>query len=148
MSKVQNIKIKTDLETQMQAQSGQWSWENQFGADIVTIPASHVLDFFGYAKSSGMFDQLMDVTAVDYSDREKRFDVVYELFNTTQFTRLRVKVQLAMGEEVPTLTKIWRGADWFERETYDMFGMKLTGHLNMRRIWTQHQFEGHALLKD
>ena len=148
MSKVQNTKVKTDLETHFSSQAGQWNWENQFGADIVTIPASHVLDFFGYAKSSGMFDLLMDVTAVDYPGREKRFEVVYELFNTTQFNRLRVKVLLASGEEVPTLTKIWRGADWFERETYDMFGIKFTGHLNMRRILTHHQFEGHALLKD
>ncbi len=148
MNKVQNNNIKTDLENQFSTESKQWAWSNSFDADIVMIPASHVLDFFGFLKGNGSFDLLMDITAVDYPGREKRFEVVYELFNTTTSNRLRVKVALAEGEEVPTLTKLWRGADWFERETYDMFGIKFTGHLNMRRILTHHQFVGHALRKD
>lgn len=148
MNKVQNTNLKSELENQFKAESTQWKWENSFGADILTIPADHVISLFSHLKNNGVFDLLMDVTAVDYPGREKRFEVVYELFNTQNFQRLRVKVPLASGETVPTLTKIWRGADWFEREVYDMFGIQFKGHLNMRRILTHHQFEGHPLLKD
>ncbi len=148
MNKVQNTNFKADLETQFKSESPQWKWTQSYGAEILEIPAGHVLSVFGFLKSSGSFDFLMDITAVDYPGREKRFEVVYELLNTTSFQRLRIKVLLGLEEEVPTLTKIWRGADWFEREVYDMFGIKFTGHLNMRRILTHHQFVGHPLRKD
>ena len=148
MNKVRNTKIKESLEARFSSEATQWEWSNSYAADCVTIPAGHVLDFFGFLKNNGTFDFLMDITAVDYPGKAKRFEVVYELFNSTSFERLRVKVQLATGEEVPTLTKLWRGADWFEREVYDMFGIKFKGHLNMRRILTHHQFEGHPLRKD
>ncbi len=148
MNKVQNTNLKADLETQFKSESPQWNWTQSYGAEILEIPAGHVLSVFGFLKSSGNFDFLMDITAVDYPGREKRFEVVYELLNTTSFQRLRIKVLLGLEEEVPTLTKIWKGADWFEREVYDMFGIKFTGHLNMRRILTHHQFVGHPLRKD
>ena len=77
MSKILNTDIKQNLETKFSNEASSWKWENSFGADIVTIPPGHVLDFFGYLKSSGTFDLLMDVTAVDYPGREKRFEVVY-----------------------------------------------------------------------
>ena len=148
MNKVQSTNTKSQLEAAFKTDAPQWKWSEQFGDTIVEIPAGHVLSFFKHCKESGLFDFLMDITAVDYPGREKRFEVVYELFNTTNFNRLRVKVPLSTNEEVPTLTKIWRGADWFERETFDMFGIKFTGHLNLRRILTHHQFEGHPLRKD
>lgn len=140
--------IKEVLESKFNTEASQWQWADSFGSQVVIIPANHVLEFFGFLKNQNHFDLLMNVTAADYPGKEKRFEVVYELFNTGDFSRLRVKVPLAEGEEVPTLTKLWRGADWFERETYDMFGIKFTGHLNMRRILTHHQFVGHPLRKD
>lgn len=143
-----NLSIKSDLEQQFKSESPQWKWQNLLGCEVVTLPKEQVLDFFGFLKGKGHFDFLMNLTAVDYPGREKRFEVVYELFNSATTSRLRVKVQLAEGEEVPTLTKIWRGADWFEREVYDMFGIRFKGHLNMRRILTHHQFVGHPLRKD
>ena len=140
--------IKSAIDENFKSESTQWNWSNSFKADIVEIPGDHLLPLFTFLKSQGHFDHLMDITATDYPGREKRFEVVYELFDTASFKRLRVKVKLATDEEVPTLTQLWRGADWFEREVFDMFGIKFTGHLNMRRILTHHQFVGHPLRKD
>lgn len=148
MSSFANPGLKNLLDDSFKSESTQWDWSNSFGADIVVIKPDHVIPVFRFLKNQGHFDMVMDVTAVDYPEREKRFEVVYELFNTVSYNRLRIKVCLAIDEEVPTLTKLWRGTDWFEREVYDMFGIKFSGHLNMRRILTHHQFEGHALRKD
>ncbi len=118
------------------------------GDDIVEIPKADVLALLRHLKSSGRFDFLMDVCGVDYPNREKRFDVVYHLFSSKDGSRLRIKTQLAEGEAVETATRAWKAADWFEREAWDMFGVKFTGHLNLRRILTHHQFVGHPLRKD
>lgn len=101
-----------------------------------------------YLKEYAGFNFLMDVCGVDFPQRAKRFDVVYHLFNAKDFSRLRVKAQLADGESIKTATTIWKGADWFEREAYDMFGLKFEGHPNLRKILTHHQFAGHPLRKD
>jgi NADH-quinone oxidoreductase subunit C/D len=148
MSKFSNTTLKQNLEKQFTSDTGTWQWESLYGSDVVIIQPAIVPTFFQFLKDSLTFDILMDVTAVDYPEREKRFEVVYELFNTTTAARLRVKVKLAENETVPTLTKVWRGADWFEREVFDMFGIIFSGHLNMRRILTHHQFVGHPLRKD
>ncbi len=147
MSKLNNSNLQLALEKEFKSESSQWQWMYSFGADILVVPKDHLVPLATHLQEN-FFDLLMDVTAVDYPGKEKRFEVVYEFFSTTTYKRLRVKVLLALEEEVPTLTKLWRGADWFEREVYDMFGIKFTGHLNMRRILTHHQFEGHALRKD
>ncbi|MCB0377023.1 MAG: NADH dehydrogenase (quinone) subunit D [Bdellovibrionales bacterium] len=148
MSKSNNDKLKQDLKARFGNQSEAWQWSRTFGMDCVVIPREQVQDFFSFIKQNHYFDMLMNLTAVDYPGREKRFEVVYELFNVLTANRMRVKVLVAEGEEVPTLTKIWRGTDWFEREVYDMFGIRFSGHLNMRRILTHHQFVGHPLRKD
>lgn len=101
-----------------------------------------------YLKEYAGFNFLMDVCGVDYPQRTKRFDVVYHLFNSKDYSRLRVKTQLGEGEAVGTATTIWKGADWFEREAFDMFGVLFTGHPNLRKILTHHQFVGHPLRKD
>ncbi len=132
----------------------------KFGDDkitLVTTPVGdHVLEapknvipaILRYLKEYAGYAFLMDVCAVDYPNRAKRFDVVYHLFNMNDASRLRVKTQLADGESVESVTKIWKGADWFEREAYDMFGVRFDGHPNLRRILTHHQFVGHPLRKD
>ncbi|MFN9065600.1 MAG: NADH-quinone oxidoreductase subunit C, partial [Bdellovibrionales bacterium] len=91
---------------------------------------------------------LMDICGVDYPNREKRFEVVYHLFSSKDGSRLRIKVPLAVNETIPTALSVWRGADWFEREAYDMFGIIFEGHPNLRKILTHHQFVGHPLRKD
>ncbi|HEX2655775.1 MAG TPA: NADH-quinone oxidoreductase subunit C [Xanthobacteraceae bacterium] len=94
------------------------------------------------------FWSFVDVTAVDWPAREKRFDVVYHLMSPTKNLRIRVKVQTDEVTPVPSIIGVYRGADWFERETYDLYGVLFSGHPDMRRILTDYGFEGHPLRKD
>lgn len=94
------------------------------------------------------FQFLLDVCGVDYPERTPRFDVVYHLFNDTENHRLRIKVQTTDTEGVATVTDVWPGANWFERETFDLFGIPFQGHPDLRRLLCHHEFVGHALRKD
>jgi len=94
------------------------------------------------------FKQLMDVTAVDYPEREKRFDVVYNLLSPKQNQRVRVKLSADENTPVPTATGIYSSANWFEREVWDLFGIFFSEHPDLRRILTDYGFEGHPLRKD
>ena len=94
------------------------------------------------------FVNIIDVTAVDWPSREKRFDVVYHFLSPRLNQRVRLKVATDETTPVPSLIDIFRGADWFERETYDLYGVLFTGHPDMRRILTDYGFEGHPLRKD
>lgn len=115
---------------------------------VIESPKDSVPALLRYLKEYGGFNFLMDVCGVDYPTRAKRFDVVYHLFGSADSRRLRVKTQLSDGESIPTATTIWKSADWFEREAYDMFGIIFSGHPNLRKILTHHQFVGHPLRKD
>jgi NADH-quinone oxidoreductase subunit C len=97
------------------------------------------------------FEQLIDLTAVDYLNlgRHPRFDVVYHLLSLEHNHRVRVKV--AVGEEEPhvaSVVEVWPGADWYERETYDLFGIVFDGHPNLTRIMMPDDWQGHPLRKD
>ena len=95
------------------------------------------------------FEMLSDVTAVDYLGRTPRFEVVYQLYSITHNHRLRVKVPLDDGDpSVPSAAGLWKSANWAERETWDMFGIRFTGHPDLRRILMYEEFEGHPLRKD
>ena len=94
------------------------------------------------------FQQLVDITAVDYPDRPKRFDVVYHLLSLTRNQRLRIAVQTDEDTPVPSAVPVYPGADWFERETFDMFGVFFSGHPDLRRILTDYGFHGYPLRKD
>jgi len=94
------------------------------------------------------FTSMIDVTAVDWPAREQRFDVVYHLLSPRLNTRIRVKVQTDEMTPVPSLIDVYAGADWYERETYDLYGVLFTGHPDLRRILTDYGFEGHPLRKD
>lgn len=118
------------------------------GAKIVTVPSTQLLPLMIFLKDNNYFNFLMNISGVDYPTRQKRFEVVYELFNSKNFNRLRIKVQCADNEPIPSVIHVWRGADWFEREIYDMYGVVFSGHPNLRRILTHHQFVGHPLRKD
>ncbi|MES2801591.1 MAG: NADH dehydrogenase (quinone) subunit D [Bdellovibrionota bacterium] len=118
------------------------------GDHVVEASKETVTALLRYLKEYAGYNFLMDVCGVDYPNREKRFDVVYHLFGSSDSRRLRVKTQVAEGESVATATTIWKAADWFEREAYDMFGIKFSGHPNLRKILTHHQFVGHPLRKD
>ncbi|MDP9811789.1 NADH-quinone oxidoreductase subunit C [Rhizobium tibeticum] len=94
------------------------------------------------------FISMIDICGVDWPQREKRFDVVYHLLSPKQNLRIRVKVAVADGESVPSATAVYKGAEWFEREAWDMYGIPFSGHADLRRLLTDYGFEGHPLRKD
>ncbi|EJW10816.1 NADH-ubiquinone oxidoreductase chain C [Rhodovulum sp. PH10] len=94
------------------------------------------------------FACFIDVTAVDWPQREQRFDVVYHLLSPTKNQRVRIKLAVEDGESVPSIVSVYPGADWFEREAFDLYGVVFTGHPDLRRILTDYGFEGHPLRKD
>jgi NADH-quinone oxidoreductase subunit C len=94
------------------------------------------------------FVSFIDICGVDYPARAKRFDVVYHLLSPKQNLRIRVKLATAEDEAVPSAFPVFPGADWFEREAWDMYGILFTGHPDLRRILTDYGFEGHPLRKD
>ena len=98
--------------------------------------------------SNCLFRLLMDVCGVDYPERPQRFDVVYHLLSLKQDQRARVKVRTDEATPVPSVTGVFSSAGWFERETWDMYGVMFSGHPDLRRILTDYGFEGHPLRKD
>ena len=94
------------------------------------------------------FNQLIDMTAVDYPERESRFDVVYQLLSMDNNMRMRLVAAVAAGQAVPSVTGLFMAANWAEREVWDMFGIFFAGHPDLRRLLTDYGFEGHPLRKD
>ncbi len=94
------------------------------------------------------FISIIDISGADYPSRARRFDVVYHLLSPKQNVRIRLKVQADEETLVPSITGVYPGADWYERETYDLYGVLFTGHPDLRRILTDYGFEGHPLRKD
>ncbi|HNU83371.1 MAG TPA: NADH dehydrogenase (quinone) subunit D [Thermoanaerobaculia bacterium] len=95
------------------------------------------------------YDTLLDLCGVDYPERDERFEAVYHLYSMPRAARLRLKVSLSEDDPVlPSLIPVWKAADWFEREAYDMFGLRFEGHPNLRRLLTHDGFVGHPLRKD
>ena len=106
-----------------------------------------LLDFLR-ADQACRFSTLIDITAVDNPARPARFDLVYHMLSMYQSQRIRVKVQVREDELVPSLTPVFAGANWYEREIFDMFGIMFTGHPDLRRILTDYGFRGYPLRKD
>jgi NADH-quinone oxidoreductase subunit C len=94
------------------------------------------------------FKQLMDVCGVDHPDRDERFDVVYNLLSLKLNQRVRVKVTTDEDAPVPSVTGVFRSANWYERETWDLYGIFFADHPDLRRLLTDYGFEGHPLRKD
>jgi NADH-quinone oxidoreductase subunit C len=94
------------------------------------------------------FQLLCDLHGVDYPDRPKRFEVLYNLYSLSRNRRLFLRLRAAEGEALPTLCRVFANADWCEREVYDLFGVSFTGHPDLRRILCPDDWEGHPLRKD
>jgi len=94
------------------------------------------------------FDLFMDITAVDWLKREPRFDVIYHLYSTAHNHRLRIKVMIGDNQPVPSVSGLWIVADSMEREVWDMYGIKFSGHPNLSRLLLYEEFKGHPLRKD
>ncbi len=114
--------------------------------DCLIVDSAHVVNIGRELKKS--FPYLLDVCGVDYPDRDKRFDVVYHFLNPDTNQRLRMKARVNEGESLPSMTAVYKGANWFEREAYDLFGIEFQNHPNLRRILCHEQFVGHPLRKD
>ncbi len=94
------------------------------------------------------FVSFIDISGADYPSRPRRFDVVYHLLSPRQNRRIRIKVSTDETTPVPSATGVYPGADWFEREAYDLYGILFSGHPDLRRLLTDYGFEGHPLRKD
>ena len=121
-----------------------------FGELTLAAKADDIVAVMRYLRDDPncLFWSLVDVTAVDWPSRERRFDVVYHLLSPKHNARVRVKAETDEITPVPSIIEVFPGADWFERETYDLYGIVFTGHPDMRRILTDYGFEGHPLRKD
>ena len=95
-----------------------------------------------------LFKVMVDLCGVDYPDRPERFDVVLNLLSLKLNQRIRVRAEADESTQVPSIIDVFPGADWFERETYDLYGVIFTGHPDMRRLLTDYGFDGHPLRKD
>lgn len=124
--------------------------EVAFGELSITVNAADIVKVAKFLRDDPacQFVCIIDITAVDYPGREQRFDVVYHFLSPRLNQRIRVKAMTDEATPVPSLIDVFRGADWFERETYDLYGVLFTGHPDMRRILTDYGFEGHPLRKD
>lgn len=122
---------------------------NEFrGQPCALLEAGTLLEVCRWLRDERGFRYLADVIAVDYPKREKRFEVVYQLFCHERAERVRLKVQAAEGEAVPSVTAIWSGAAWPERECFDLMGVRFSGHPDLRRILLPEEATGHPLRKD
>jgi len=116
----------------------------------VVVPVARLLDVARHLCDApdAAFDLCSDVTASDWPTRPQRFDVIYCLYSTRHRHRLRVKIRAAEHEGVPSVSGIWPGANWLEREVYDMFGVNVTGHPDRRRLLMPDDWQGHPQRKD
>ena len=124
--------------------------EIAYGELTITVAAGDLLRTVEFLRKDPQcqFISIIDVCGADYPQRLRRFDVVYHLLSPRQNQRIRIKVVTDEDTPVPSITGIFPGADWFERETYDMYGVLFSGHPDLRRILTDYGFEGHPLRKD
>ena len=116
----------------------------------LTAKASDIVSVLRFLRDDSrcLFWCLIDITAVDWPSRERRFDVVYHLLSPKHNARVRIKIETDEATPVSSVIEVFPNADWYEREAYDLYGVVFTGHPDMRRILTDYGFEGHPLRKD
>ena len=126
------------------------SWDVTHDELTVNVSPSSLVSFVDFLKTdqSCKFSSLVDITAVDYPTRAKRFDVVYHFLSMYQNQRIRLRVQIREDEMLPSILSVHPSANWFEREVFDMFGILFSGHPDLRRILTDYGFRGYPLRKD
>jgi NADH-quinone oxidoreductase subunit C len=124
--------------------------EIAYGELTVTVAGEDIVEVVTFLRddSACQFVSFVDVCGADYPSRAKRFEVVYHLLSPKKNVRIRVKVMTDEDTPVPSITGVYPGADWFERETYDLYGVLFSGHPDLRRLLTDYGFDGHPLRKD
>jgi NADH-quinone oxidoreductase subunit C len=124
--------------------------EVSYGELTVHAEAARIVEVLTFLRDDPrcQFVCFTDLCGADYPEREKRFDVVYQLLSPKKNLRLRIKVQTDEATPVPSVTSVYPAANWCEREAYDLFGVLFDGHPDLRRILTDYGFDGHPLRKD
>ena len=124
--------------------------EINYGQLYIDINVEDIISTILFLKTNEKckFKQLIDITAVDYPQKEKRFKIVYLLLSHENNLRLIIKINIDEKEKVPSITKIFPSANWMEREIFDMYGISFKDHPDLRRILTDYGFEGYPLRKD
>ena len=142
--------LDNDLVKRYKARFGEFireSWIDRKQA-ILVVAREQLLEIAQYSRDDEQFDLLVDLTAVDWPKREKRFDLVLFLYSFAKNERLRLKAHTGENEPVPSVASLWPTADWLEREVYDMFGIVFEGHPNLKRLLLPEEWEGFPLRKD
>ena len=126
------------------------NWSVERGELCVEITANSVVEFTEFLKTDRncQFSSLVDITAIDFPSRDKRFDVVYHYLSMYQNHRIRVRTQILEKEVMPSIISVHPSVNWFEREIFDMYGILFSGHPDLRRILTDYGFRGYPLRKD
>lgn len=122
-------------------------WKDEL---TIYIPPSGVIPVISFLKyhTAAEYTMVADITAVDYPTRDNRFEIVYNLLSVRHNSRIRVKTYADEATPIPSITSLYDGANWYEREVYDLFGVFFVGHPDLRRIMTDYGFDGHPLRKD
>jgi NADH-quinone oxidoreductase subunit C len=118
------------------------------GQAFVVVKPGAAIPVIEHLKLEADFDYLVDITAVDYPNRAERFDLIYVLYSFARNERVRVKALIADGAQPQTAVNVHTGANWLEREVFDMFGIQFAGHPDMRRILMPEEWEGFPLRKE
>jgi len=123
--------------------------KNPFGEEAIEVAPDNILNALGRLKRDHKFERLTSVTGVDRYPAEPRFEVVYHLQSVANKRRLRVKARVSgANPEIESAVPVYRSADWYERETFDLFGIRFRNHPDLRRIMMPEDWEGHPLRKD
>lgn len=123
------------------------AWQDRKQA-ILVVDAAKLAEIARFTRDDEQFNLLADLTAVDWPRREKRFDLVLNLYSFPKNERLRLKAHVGEGEKVASVSGVWSTANWLEREAYDMFGIVFAGHPNLTRILLPDEWQGFPLRKD
>jgi NADH/F420H2 dehydrogenase subunit C len=147
--------VRASVAATLASFGAEWADYSQTGAEpryrdtpAARIPLAAWADAIGRLKAEHGYDLLLDHTAVDYPDRVPRFTLVAVLESLGTLERLLVKAHVGVDEAAPTLTHLWKSADWAERETYDMFGIPFEGHPDLTRIYMPQDYEGWPMRRD
>jgi NADH-quinone oxidoreductase subunit C len=147
-----NTAVLHDFVNKLKAENAAWITEvkETFGEVTVIVPRESIVDVCSVMKTTHGFDLLADLCGADRGvEEDPRFEVNYHLFSTKHYNRLRLKVLLSEDDpHVPSVTGVWKTANWLERETFDLVGTIFDNHPDLRRILLPSDFDGHALRKD
>ena len=144
------VPLDNELVQRMKSRFGeaiQEAWLDRKQA-ILVVAVPKLRDVAIFCRDDEKFDMLTDLTAVDWPKREKRFDIILNLYSFAKIERLRLKVYAGDGEKVPSSVSLWPAANWLERECFDMFGIIFAGHPDLRRILLPEEWQGFPLRKD